>query len=265
MEEICRRIRRDIITLLYKAQTCHLGSDLSVVEILSTLYFKVLRDYDKFLSSEGHVAAAFYLVLAEKGYFKKEELFDTYAKEGTKFLNLIHNEVPGVLISSGALGHGLPVALGLAMAKKLNHEPGRIFCLISDGELDCGTTWESALLAAHHNLDNLVLIINNNQIQACGFKKDILNVDPIGKKFEAFDWEVREVDGHDVKELEWAFNRIDDERSYSDIDWIPKLKPLVIIANTIKCKGVSFAEDQVDWHYRNLSESEYLDAMKQLE
>ncbi|MAH46469.1 transketolase [Candidatus Pacearchaeota archaeon] len=250
LKDICKKVRRDIVELLYKAQTCHLGSDLSIVEILVALYFNVMTPEDRFILSKGHGAAALYAVLAEKGHFDFKEVMESYGKPDTKFLNLVNSDVPGVEFSTGALGHGLPVAVGLALAKKRWNEPGKVFCLISDGELDCGTTWESALFAAHHKLTNLVLIIDNNRIQACGEKMGIMNVYPIAPKFGAFGWGIWSGDGHDTTALITGMNQ-------------PRSLPTVLIADTVKGKGVDFAENNNEWHYNNLNEELYKRAMKQ--
>ena len=237
--------------MLYEAQTCHLGSDMSCVEILTVLYFDTLRRNDHFIMSKGHGAAALYATLAEKGAFEKEKLA-TYGQDGTEFLNLVSKEVPGVEFSTGSLGHGLPVAVGLAVAEKQNESPGNIYTLLSDGELQCGTTWESAMFASHNKLNNLYIIIDYNRLQACGWINDVVKVEPIDKKFEAFGCTVREVDGHNTKELIKALNE-------------PSDKPVVIISHTIKGKGIPFAENNNAWHYNNLTEALYTRALEALE
>lgn len=239
--------------MLYRAQTCHLGSDMSCVELLATLYFEVLKKTDHFIMSKGHGAAALYATLAEKGVFDKQ-LLENYGKEGTEFLNLVSKEVPGVEFSTGSLGHGLPVGVGTALAQKQDENPGRTYVLMSDGELQCGTTWESAMFAAHHHLDNLFVIIDYNKIQACGHIRDICKVEPLTDKWDAFGWEVRTIDGHNLKDIKLA------------LEYPPLYpgKPVVVIAHTVKGKGVLFAEGNNDWHYKNLNEKLYTQACEQL-
>lgn len=245
LKETCKSIRRTIITMLYEAQTCHLGSDLSVVEILATLYFKVLRPQDKFVMSKGHGAAALYATLAEKGIIPKEDL-KTYGKEGTKYLNLVSKEVDGVEFSTGALGHGLPAALGMAWAMKYDKSDGRVFVLLSDGEVQCGTFWESLLFASHNELKSLYIIIDDNRLQATGYTRDILRVDNFLKKI----FENYLIDGHDTKKL-YKYLTIESEM------------PKILILNTIKGKGVDFAENNNDWHYNNLNEEQFKRAILQ--
>lgn len=254
LKETTKKIRRRVLTMLYNAQTCHLGSDMSIVELLTVLYFSTLKEEDRFILSKGHGAATLYAVLCEKGFFKEEEL-RSYGKPDTKFLNLANSEVPGVLFSTGALGHGLPVAVGIALAKKLSDDKGRVFTLLSDGEMQIGTTWESALFASHHKLDNLTVIVDSNKLQACGNTKDILDIEPLKKKFTAFGWDVKTCNGHNIEQI----------KNVLKFSMGHKNKPSIIIANTIKGKGVSFAEKDNSWHYNNLDNAHYQQAMKENE
>jgi len=243
MEELAKKIRRRVIDLLYKHQACHLGSCMSCIEILVSLYFKAMGPADKFILSKGHAAAALYTVLAEKGIINWAELYEKYYEKGHKYWGLAHHEVPGVLLSTGSLGHGLPVACGMALAAKKDKKKDRIYCLMSDGEMDSGTTWESALFAPHHKLDNLIVIVDFNKLQAFGRTNEVLNLEPLAEKWEKFGWNVYEINGHNFDELLKAFESISS---------VPD-KPHIIVCHTIKGKGVSFAENKLAWHYNNLT------------
>jgi len=195
-----------------------------------------------------------YYFLAEKGIIPKEDL-ETYCQEGSKYIGLVEPCVRGIEAAGGSMGFGLPFGVGFALAKKLKKEKGKAFILMSDGEMDIGSTWESALIAAHHKLDNLVVIVDFNGLQAMGKVKEILNVEPLKDKWTAFGWEVREIDGHNFEEIEKALVILPASEG----------KPMVIIAKTIKGKGVSFMEGENLWHYKAPSKEEYQKALKELE
>lgn len=252
LEEIAKKIRLKVIELLYRHKAAHLGSNMSSIEILVALYFKIMKPGDRFILSPGWKAAALYSILSQKGYFSWKELLRDYYQAGKKYIGLVHGEVKGVEASFGSAGHGLPVAIGMALVKKLNNEKGRIFCLMSDGEMDCGTTWEGALFAAHHELDNLFVIVDYNKFQAFGRTNEVLNLEPLSKKWKIFNWNVVEIDGHNFREI------------ISNISGRNINKPKVLIAHTIKGKGISFAENQLDWHYLNLTKELYEKAKKEI-
>lgn len=254
MKEIAKKIRRKVIELLYKHKACHLGSCMSCIEILVALYFKIMKPEDKFILSKGHAAAALYTVLAEKGVINWEELYEKYYEKGHEYWGLVHHTVPGIIFSTGSLGHGLPAACGMAFAIKKDKNKEKVYCLMSDGEMDCGTTWESALFAAHHKLDNLVVIVDRNWWQAFGKTEEVLKLEPLKKKWEAFGWEVSEADGHNFEDLLEAFER----------NLLIKGKPHIIICRTVKGKGISFAENKMEWHYYNLTQELYERAKKDL-
>ena len=263
-KEIAKEIRRKILKMNFDAKGSHIGSSLSCVEILTALYFKVLKinpqkprsdGRDRFVLSKGHAAAALYAVLAQRGFFP-ENVLAGYCKDGGKLAgHSIRGCVPGVEVSTGSLGHGLPMANGMALAGKRDKKKHRIFVLMSDGEMDCGTTWESALIGAHHKLDNLIVIVDFNGLQAMGEVKDILNIEPLKDKWQAFDWEVREIDGHNFERIEKSLT----------LPPLEKGKPRVIIAKTIKGYPISFMRGNNLYHYKNLSEKEYLNALKELQ
>lgn len=247
----------------YELQEGHIGSALSCVDILIVLYFEILninpkdflnKERDKFILSKGHAAAALYAVLSEKGFFSKE-LLDNYCKDGSKLAgHPIRGSVPGIEATTGSLGHGFPMATGIALADKNDAKKRRTFVMISDGECDEGTTWEAALFAAHHKLDNLTVIIDYNKFQAFGRVKDVLNLEPLAKKWESFGWQVKEINGHNFKEIEKALSSVP----------FRKGKPSIVICNTIKGKGISFLEDKLESHYRHLTKEDFQKAIKEL-
>ncbi len=260
---VCKRLRRDIVTMIGKAGSGHPGGSLSAVEIIVTLYWKVLRhkpadplwkDRDRFILSKGHAAPVLYAALAECGYFPKSEL-DTLRKIDSHLQgHADRNSTHGVEMSSGSLGQGLSFAVGAALAGRLDNATWRVYALLSDGECDEGQTWEAAMSAAMFKTDNLTAIVDKNKIQLSGFTKEIMDTDPLNKKFEAFGWHVIEIDGHDLKQV---LNAIKTARKV-------KGKPTVIIAHTIKGKGVSFMENNVDFHGKAPNAEQLEKALKEL-
>lgn len=253
---LAKKIRRRVLKLLYDHTKCHLGSNMSVIEILVALYFNVMKPEDIFIP-KGHSAVALYTVLAEKGLFTDKDL-DCYFKTH----NLVSHKVPGVIFGS-SLGQSLSVACGLALADRSR----RVFCLLTDGEMQEGSTWEAIGFAAHHNLKNLIAIIDNNRLQAFGITREVLNIEPLSKKLESFGWQVGEVDGHNLDELENIFYKPlrDEIGTFAWEERFKENKPICIIANTTKGKGVSFAENKLEWHYLNLSKQQYEKAIKENE
>ncbi len=251
--------RKTVLRLIYQAQTSHIGSNFSCIDILTVLYNianvdKYLKeDRDRIVVSKGWVAAAIYALLAEKGIIPKEDL-ETYCKEGSKYIGLVEPYVRGIEAAGGSMGFGLPFGAGFALAKKIKKEKGKVFVLMGDGEMDIGTTWESALIAAHHNLDNLLVVVDFNGLQAMGKVKEILNVEPLKDKWTAFGWEVLEIDGHNFKEIEKALITPSTDEG----------KPIVIIAKTIKGKGWKRAENNNLFHYKAPSREEYEEALDEL-
>jgi len=242
-----KEIRKDIIAMLGEAGSGHPGGSLSAADIVSALYFSVLRvnpeeplreERDRFVLSKGHAAPLLYSALAERGYFPKEELL-SLRKFGSKLQG--HPKIgspPGVEISSGSLGQGLSVANGMALAGKLDKKGYRVYVLLGDGEIEEGQIWEAAMTAAHYKLDNLCAILDNNGLQIDGPITEVMNPCPIREKWEAFRWHVIEIDGHNMKEILGAFEEATQMEG----------KPTIIIARTVKGKGVSFMENAVDFH-----------------
>lgn len=259
-KEIAQEARKTVLRLIYQAQTSHIGSNFSCLDILTVLYSianidkDLKEDRDRIVISKGWVAASVYYFLAKKGIIPKEDL-ETYCKNGSKYIGLVEPNVRGVEAAGGSMGFGLPFGVGFALAKKIKKEKGKVFVLMSDGEMQIGTTWESALIAAHHKLDNLVVIVDFNGLQAMGKVKDILNIEPLKDKWKAFGWEVREIDGHNFEEIEKALISPPHQEG----------KPIVIIARTVKGRGVSFMEGENIWHYKSPSDGEYQRALKELE
>ena len=263
LKEVAKRLRRDIVTMIGKAGSGHPGGSLSAVEILTTLFWRILRhkpsdpqwqDRDRFILSKGHAAPLLYSVLAECGYFPKSELATLRQLDSHLQGHADRTATPGVEMSSGSLGQGLSFAIGVALAGRLNSQSFRVYALLSDGECDEGQTWEAAMSAAHFKLDNLTAIVDNNGIQLSGFNRDIMNIDPLNKKWEAFGWHVTDVDGHDLTQLLDALKKAQKVRG----------QPAVIIAHTVKGKGVSFMENNVDFHGKAPNAEQLEKALKEL-
>ncbi len=264
LKQIARNLRRDILDISYKAQVGHIGSALSIIDILSVLYYKILNidpadsknvDRDRFLLSKGHAASALYAVLCRKHFFTETELF-TFCQNGGRLA--VHPEnmsLPGIEYASGSLGHGLAVAGGLALAGKKKHKQYRVFVLLSDAECNEGSIWESALFAAQQKLDNLVVIVDYNKMQAMGRTEDIIQLEPFIDKWKAFGWGTLEIDGHNLSEMEKKLSQIP----------IQKNRPNAIIAHTTLGKGISFMEDKLNWHYLTMTEEHFKNAIRELE
>lgn len=249
--QIARQARIKIIEMIYRAQTSHVGSNLSCVDIMTVLFEKMDLDKDRFVLSAGWKAASLYYFLWKKGRITEEEL-NSYCQKGSKWIGLSEPIHKDISIAGGSMGLGLPGAIGLALAKKLKGEDGKVYVLMSDGELQCGTTWESALIAAHHKLDNLIVIVDCNEFQAMGKIEGILNSTK-GRKFDEFGWEEYMINGHDYESLKRLLFLVG-----------KKDKPSYVHVFTIKGKGVSFMENNNLYHYKQLSEEEYNKALEEL-
>ena len=252
-KKIALEARKTVLRLIYRAQVSHIGSNFSIIELLTVLFEKSDLDKDKIILSKGWAAASLYYFLWRKGRINEENL-NSYCMPGSKFIGLAEPIIPEIPAAGGSMGFGLPFGVGFALAKKLKKEKGKVFVLMSDGEMQCGTTWESGLIASHHKLDNLLVIVDFNELQAMGKVKDILNIEPLKEKWEAFGWEVREIDGHNFREIEKAL--------FSSLP--SKTKPLVIIAHTIKGYPISFMKNNNLYHYKSLSKEEYEKALREL-
>lgn len=247
--ELARAIRGQALRMVTRARASHIGSALSIADIVAVLYGGALNvdpaapkhpARDRFILSKGHACVAVYAALAETGFIDRA-LLETYGSEGSLLMAHISHKVPGAELSTGALGHGLPFGTGKALAARRSGQPWRTVVLTSDGEWNEGSNWEAAMFAAHHALDNLVCVLDYNKLQSLRSIDETLRLEPLHAKFEAFGWAVREVDGHDHAALHDAL---------SPGPWEAG-KPSMLIAHTVKGKGVPFMEGKVEWHYRN--------------
>ncbi len=247
LQEIAKVIRKDIVTMLTESASGHPGGSLSAVEILTTLYFNEMNinpekprdpERDRFVLSKGHAAPVLYSALARRGFFNVDELH-TLRKIGSMLQGHPNmNDVPGVDMSTGSLGQGISVAVGMALAGKCDNKSYRVYSLLGDGELEEGQVWEAAMCAAHYKLDNLTAFIDSNGLQIDGKCEDVMNPGPIDQKFKAFGWHVIEIDGHDLEAIQKA---IDEAKN-------TKGQPTAVVCHTVKGKGVSFMENQAGWH-----------------
>jgi transketolase len=254
-------IRLTALEMIARARSSHVGSVFSSAEILAVLYGAVMRvrpaepewpDRDRFVLSKGHACAGLYAVLAARGFFPRERLEGFYVDGGSLAGHATHKGVPGVEVSTGSLGHGLALSVGLAAGAKRKGAPWRVFALLSDGECDEGSTWEAALLAPQLGLSNLTAVVDYNKIQSLGRVDEVIPLEPFADKWRAFGWDVQEVDGHDVEELLRA------------LDPAGASRPRCLLAHTVKGKGVSFMEDDLLWHYRTPQGEELAAARKEL-
>ena len=256
MEElnaIAKDARLKVLQLIFKAQTSHIGSNFSVIDILAVLFNKVDMVKDEVVLSAGWKAAAWYYFLWRKGVITEEEL-NSFCMEGSQFIGLVEPmERWGLRIAGGSMGLGFPASVGMAMAKKMKGEEGTVYCLMSDGEQAIGTTHESALIAAHHNLHNLVVIVDNNGLQAMGPVSQVLCLQQLEQIWWSWGWDWVITDGHDFHQIQESLERN-----------TPHIKPTVIIANTTKGKGVSFMANENLWHYAQIKDDDYEKARAEL-
>lgn len=255
--------RKNILKYIVGANAGHTGGSLSCVDLLNVLYNNVMNvgpenfsspDRDRYIQSKGHCVEALFVVLADQGFFPESDL-ETLCKYQSHYIGHPTRKVNGVEQNTGALGHGLPIAVGTALAAKMDKKDYRVFTLLGDGELPEGSNWEAVLTAAHYQLDNLIAIVDKNELQITGPTAHVCNTDPIDKKFESFGWAVQHVDGHDFKALTEIFNKIPFEKG----------KPSLVIAHTIKGKGVSFMENSIKWHHGVPNKEQYAGAIEELE
>lgn len=262
-EESGKRIKKLVYDVIYKTQSHHIGCIASCLDILAALYFGVMnidpadpqmQTRDRFILSKGHAALGQYATLAIRGYFP-ERILDGFGKDGTLIGGHPDKEcLPGIEASTGSLGHGLSMGAGAALAAKKDMLPSRFFVLMSDGECDEGSVWEAVMFVAHHALDNLILIIDKNDFQAFGATSAVLNLDPLAEKFELFGWTAKEVDGHDIPALISVLNAAREAHG----------RPTVILARTVKGKGIRSLENTLESHYASLDDAQYAEAISQL-
>lgn len=256
-------MRRDILDMVYRAKTGHIGGDFSVMEILTALYFKEMNispknqddpDRDYFVMSKGHSVEAYYAVLAAKGFFPAEEVKEQFSVFGSKYIGHPNNKLPGIEMNSGSLGHGLPVCVGIAKACRMDKRPSRVYTVMGDGELAEGSVWEGVMAASQYGLDNLLAVVDRNRLQISGCTEDVMHHDDLSARFAAFGWEVLTADGNDVDALLKAFEKARTVKG----------RPSVVIADTTKGCGVSFMENEAGWHHKVPTDEQYEQAMREL-
>jgi len=256
------QIRKMLLKMIYNAGMGHTGGSLSSTDILTTLYYGIMnidpdnpewKKRDRFILSKGHSIEAYYCILADKGFIPKEEL-KTFCQYKTRLIGHPNNKVPGIEMNTGALGHGLSIASGMANAARMDGKSYKVFALMGDGEQAEGSIWEAAMTAAHYQLDNLVAIIDRNRLQITDDTEKVMSLEPLADKWQAFGWEVRVIDGHNHEQLLNTFNQIPFENK----------KPSLIIARTVKGKGVSFMENGPEWHHGVPDEEQLKQALEEL-
>ena len=268
MDELTRKaysLRRDVIEEVYLSKAGHVGGDLSVMDILTVLYFQVMDvspenwtspDRDRFFLSKGHCVDALYMVLVEKGFFDKQEAIETFGAFGSKFIGHPNTDVPGIEMNSGSLGHGLALGVGTALAAKMDKRDYRTYVVLGDGEMAEGSNYEAMMAAAHYKLDNLCATVDLNRLQISGPTREVMCSDDLGEKFCSFGWHVIQVeDGNDCGQLAEAYAQASQVKG----------QPSVVIAHTVKGKGVSFMEDNKGWHHGVMTPVQYEQAVKELE
>lgn len=250
-KQIAKENRREVLSLIHKGQTSHIASCFSLADIATVLYENLQPD-DIVIWSKGWAAALHYVLEIRRGNLDRETVFNTFPN--APYLGLLEKSCPTVITAGGSVGHGLSVGVGMALARKRAGEPGKVYCLMSDGELNEGAVWEAVLVAAHHKLDNLVAIIDKNGWQAMGRTQDIISTEYLRGKFSMFDWQSWEINGHDFAEIEQilAFSHGSETR------------PGVIVANTIKGEGLSFTRNHLTYHYKHIDDEDYKKGMEEL-
>ena len=264
LSEHCRNVRRTVIEITAPVRSSHIGGAFSIVDVLVVLYFEVLEinpscpddpSRDILIFSKGHASAALYSVLAERSFFDRALLKEYYVDGGRLPGHPVRGCVPGIEVSTGSLGHGLPMGVGMAIARKIDKNSSRVFVILSDGECNEGSVWEAIMLAGHHQLDNLTVVIDYNKIQSLGRTSEVLDLEPFRAKLSAFGWSAREIDGHDINLIFQTCQSLPFEEG----------RPSAIIAHTVKGKGVSFMENKLEWHYRSLDDpEEYARALREV-
>lgn len=257
LERLAWKLREDTLDLIVAGQNGHIGGDMSVMEILTVLYFDEMNvspetqnapDRDRFLMSKGHSMEAYYAVLAERGFLDREDLLRNYFKENTPYIGHPNNKLPGIEMNSGSLGHGLPVGVGMAIASAKSEKPFRVYVVMGDGELAEGSIWEAAMAGSHYHLGNLCAVVDRNRLQISGTTEEVMHQEDLVKRWESFGWNALRVDGNSVEELRRAFAAARKETQ----------RPTVIIADTIKGKGSPLMENKASWHHHVPTQEEYL-------
>ena len=250
LKALAYSLRENVIDMIVEGKAGHIGGDMSVMEILTEIYFDQMNispenmddpDRDKFIMSKGHSVEAYYAVLAAKGFFDIKDVISTFSKFGSQFIGHPNNKLPGIEMNSGSLGHGLPVSVGMALAGKMDKKDYRVYTVMGDGEIAEGSVWEGAMAASHYKLDNLCAVIDRNRLQISGNTEDVMAHDDVHERWSSFGWNVIDVaDGNDIGQLKEAFDAAKEVKG----------KPTVLIANTVKGKGSSVMENKANWHHK---------------
>ncbi|MBC5743310.1 transketolase [Lachnospiraceae bacterium MD308] len=250
LKALAYELRENVIDMIVEGKAGHIGGDMSVMEILTEIYFDQMNispenmddsDRDKFIMSKGHSVEAYYAVLAAKGFFDIKDVIAQFSKFGSKFIGHPNNKLPGIEMNSGSLGHGLPVSVGMALAGKMDNKDYRVYTVMGDGEIAEGSVWEGAMAASHYKLDNLCAVVDRNRLQISGNTEDVMAHDDLHERWSSFGWNVIDVaDGNDIDQLKKAFDTAKEVKG----------KPTVLIANTVKGKGSSIMENKANWHHK---------------
>lgn len=263
LKALSYRLRQNVVEMIMAGEAGHIGGDMSVMETMVSLYFHAMNispgnqedpDRDMFVLSKGHCVETLYAVLAEKGFFPLEQVIREYSQFGSPFIGHPNNKLPGIEMNSGSLGHGLPVAIGMALAQKMDGRPSRTYVVMGDGELAEGSVWEGAMSATQYRLDNLCAVVDRNRLQISGTTEEVMHQDSVEERFAAFGWNVLSVDGNDIDAMNAAF----------DAAKTVKGKPTLIVANTTKGKGSPVMENKASWHHHVPSREEYEQIMADL-
>ncbi|MBQ6347921.1 MAG: transketolase [Clostridia bacterium] len=263
LKALSYRLRQNVVDMIMAGKAGHIGGDMSVMETMVALYFHAMNispenqddpNRDMFVMSKGHCVETLYAVLAEKGFFPIEQVIKEYSQFGSKFIGHPNNKLPGIEMNSGSLGHGLPVAVGMALAQKMDKRPSRTYVVMGDGELAEGSVWEGAMSATQYKLDNLCAVVDRNRLQISGTTEEVMHQDMVEDRFAAFGWNVLSVDGNDIDAMNAAF----------DAAKAVKGKPTLIVANTTKGKGSAVMENKASWHHHVPTAEEYEQIMKDL-
>ena len=263
IQAFAKEIRRTSVQLVYKTRTSHIGGAMSQADILAVLYSGVMNvspetidapDRDRIIESKGHCCTSYYAALALKGFIDYDDLMNNFCKDGSQYFEHVSHKLPGIEVSTGSLGHGLPIACGMALGAKRAKKTYNVYCIIGDGEINEGSNWEAIMFAAHNKLDNLCVILDKNKMQALGDTKDVIDLDPITDKLSSFNWNVIDIDGHDIAQLISAFDNFKGNKG----------TPTIIVANTVKGKGVSYMEHNLRFHYSPPNDDEMKIAMEEL-
>lgn len=264
LKALAYQLREDTVNIICAGKAGHIGGDMSVMEILTELYFNQMRidpanpedaNRDLFVMSKGHSMEAYYAVLAERGFLDKQDILEHFSRFGSRYIGHPNNKLPGIEMNSGSLGHGLPVCVGMAKAGKMDGKDSRVYVVMGDGELAEGSVWEGVMAAHQYRLDNLCAVVDRNRLQISGNTEDVMGHDDLKERFRSFGWHVIDVaDGNDIDQLHAAFEEAKTVKG----------KPTVLIANTVKGKGSSIMENQVNWHHKVPMEEEYQIIMRDL-